>query len=456
MSSHNKQVTEKNGKTILVVDDNPDTLRTLKEILEQGGYNFRAALNGTLSLQSAQASLPDLILLDIKMPGIDGFEVCARLKSDERTRNVPVIFISALDETSDKVRAFETGGIDYITKPFQSEEILSRVRAHLVTSDILKNLESQNIRLEQEILDNEKAEVLPKSDTGLESAGRSSIMGEFQTRHAHNNQPDSHMIQLEKMLTLGGLAAGIAHEISNPLSGILQNLQVLRNRLSGNLPKNRDEAEACGISFESIESYMRKREILEIIETLIDSGRMASDIVGDMLSFSRNHSPNHVPIDLTTLLDKSVRLAEKDYNMKKGYDFRDIEIIRLYDENMPHVSCNCQQIQQVFLNILLNCAQAMAEDRANRKRPKSCLTLRAKYLDGTACIEIEDNGPGMEENILQNIFEPFFTTKKLGEGTGLGLWISHFIITQRHGGKISVESTPGKGSIFFIQLNTKQ
>jgi PAS domain S-box-containing protein len=136
---------------ILVVDDTPANLKLLNEMLTNQGYRVRPASNGRLALRSVAAALPDLILLDVRMPDMDGYEVCSRLKSDEYSRGVPVIFISALDSVSDKIKGFEAGGIDYVTKPFQEAEVLARVETHLSLRRLQKKLEEQNLQLQREI-----------------------------------------------------------------------------------------------------------------------------------------------------------------------------------------------------------------------------------------------------------------------------------------------------------------
>lgn len=144
---------------ILVVDDTPANLKLLTEMLTNQGYRVRPASNGRLALRSVAASPPDLILLDVTMPGMDGYEVCAELKSHENSRGIPVIFISALSDTSDKVRGFEVGGVDYITKPFQSAEVLARVATHIFLRRLQIRVEEQNIQLQLEISERERFEV---------------------------------------------------------------------------------------------------------------------------------------------------------------------------------------------------------------------------------------------------------------------------------------------------------
>jgi PleD family two-component response regulator len=136
---------------IMVVDDTPENLLMLEQMLTEYGYKVRATLSSSLALKSVQTSLPDLILLDIKMPAPDGYEVCQLLKADEHTRDVPVIFISGLDEVWDKVKAFHVGGIDYITKPFQAEEVLARIETHLSLQNLQKQLRETNCKLENRV-----------------------------------------------------------------------------------------------------------------------------------------------------------------------------------------------------------------------------------------------------------------------------------------------------------------
>jgi len=257
------------------------------------------------------------------------------------------------------------------------------------------------------------------------------------------------MVQSEKMLSVGGLAAGMAHEINNPLAGIMQNIQVMQNRLSSDLPKNHEVAERCGVTMPAIQAYMQGRSMPQMMAMIMESGKRAAKIVENMLSFSRKSEAVTTSCDLAQLLDATVELAENDYDLKKKYDFRKIEIVREYDSKVPEVSCETSKIQQVFLNILSNGAQAMAE---NPGQTAPHLVLRVKMDDGQACVEIEDNGPGMDAAVRKRIFEPFFTTKSVGVGTGLGLSVSYFIITENHSGTMTVFSTPGTGTRFVIHL----
>jgi PAS domain S-box-containing protein len=257
------------------------------------------------------------------------------------------------------------------------------------------------------------------------------------------------MIQTEKMLSLGGLAAGMAHEINNPLGGILQGAQVVIRRFDAAKKANQDAAQKAGCSMESINAYLVARDILPLLEGVREAGARAAKTVANMLEFSRKTDSGQEPVDLNRLLDKAVELCANDYDLKKQYDFRKINIERQYDAELGLVPCSPTQIEQVVLNLLRNAAQAMANLEPGEVRR---ITLSTHKEDETVRIDIEDTGPGMHEDVRKHIFEPFFTTKGQGVGTGLGLSVSYFIITQNHGGTIQVTSAPGHGAKFTIHL----
>ena len=260
------------------------------------------------------------------------------------------------------------------------------------------------------------------------------------------------MVQSEKMMSVGGLAAGMAHEINNPLAGILQNTQVIMNRLSKDLPANMKTALECGISLKDIKSYMEKRNILPMMELVKSSGEQAAKIVANMLSFSRKSVHRKSTHHLHNIMDATIELVNNDYSMKKKYDFRSIEIKKEYQENIPPVPCEKNEIQQVFLNILKNGAEALAD--ANIASPH--FLIRYFHQENLAVFQIEDNGPGIDAKTAKRIFEPFFTTKDVGIGTGLGLSVSYFIIVENHNGTLSVDSTIGKGTTFTVKLPIQQ
>lgn len=258
------------------------------------------------------------------------------------------------------------------------------------------------------------------------------------------------MVQTEKMISVGGLAAGMAHEINNPLGGILQGAQNIERRLSPELKKNVLEAKKLGTSIETIRCYMQERDIFRMLEGIRDAATRAANIITNMLNFSRKPEVHRTSCRLNELADKAVSLAAQDYDLKKKYDFRQIEIVKKYEEDLPYVICSPTEIEQVLLNLLGNAAQAMREMNAPDQISK--ITIRIRQDGDYVVTEVEDNGPGMDDSLRKRVFEPFFTTKPKGLGTGLGLSVSYFIVTENHNGSFSIESTPGKGSKFIFKL----
>jgi PAS domain S-box-containing protein len=281
------------------------------------------------------------------------------------------------------------------------------------------------------------------------------------------------IVQSEKMMSVGGLAAGMAHEINNPLAGILQNIQVLQNRLSKELPKNIQTAEEIGVNIDHIHDYLKARGVDLMIDSIMDSGQRASKIVQNMLSFSRRSDSKMLKVSLSELVNKTIGLANNDYDLKKNFDFRTIKVTRDYEEQLPLITCEASEIQQVILNILQNSAHAMTEakiiepeisikiKRSDNLESKTLSeidseTTQSNQQQDYLVLNISDNGPGMPEEIRKRVFEPFFTTKSVGKGTGLGLSVSYFIIADNHHGNIEVHSSEGAGTEFEITLPVNQ
>jgi two-component system, NtrC family, sensor kinase len=194
--SHKKEV-------ILIVDDNSNNLGILYNLLDDAAFEVLVAQDGESAIEKVEYAHPDLILLDIMMPGIDGFETCSRLKTNSLTTNIPIIFMSALSDAVDKVKGLSLGAVDYITKPFQQEEVLARVKLHLKLSYLNKKIEKQNQELEQRVQER--------------TVELTSTLNELK-------QAQIQLVQTEKMSSLGQLVAGVAHEINNPVSFIFGNL----------------------------------------------------------------------------------------------------------------------------------------------------------------------------------------------------------------------------------------
>ncbi len=256
------------------------------------------------------------------------------------------------------------------------------------------------------------------------------------------------LVQTEKMLSLGGLAAGMAHEINNPLGAIMQTTQNIKRRLSSQLDRSRELSEKLEIDLKSMEIYLKEQKVIEFLDSILVSGERAAGIVSDMLSFARPANKETTRVSLQETLDAAVRLSAKNYNQRKQFDFRAIDITRNYSPEVEYVMARKNQLQQVFLNLLVNAAQALSQ--ADVPQPAIELTIRreGRY----ACVEVVDNGPGMGEETRKRVFEPFFTTKSEQVGTGLGLSVSYFIITEQLRGHLSVESQLDKGTRFIVHL----
>ncbi|WP_051202458.1 PAS domain S-box protein [Desulfovibrio aminophilus] len=260
------------------------------------------------------------------------------------------------------------------------------------------------------------------------------------------------MVQTEKMMSLGGLAAGMAHEINNPLGIISQSVQGVQRRLDPALPANREEATALGLDLETLQEFMRRRNISRYLDSILEAGQRAAGIVRHMLNFSRRSDSGIVDQDMAALVRQAVSLAKQDYDLKKKYDFRQVDVRLELSDALPSIPCIPSEIEQVLLNLLRNAAQAMA--RAGTANPT--IIVRTAREDAEALIEVEDNGPGIPADQLNRVFEPFYTTKAVGEGTGLGLSVSYFIITTTHGGSMSVVSVPDQNTRFSIRLPLKR
>ncbi len=257
-------------------------------------------------------------------------------------------------------------------------------------------------------------------------------------------------LQAEKMLSVGGLAAGMAHELNNPLGIILHAVEGLERRLSPGLTANEPVASELGVDLQALQLYMERRGIPGYIEAMREAAGRAARIIRTMLQFSRREASGETTsCSLETIVDTALELASKDYDLRRRFDFRSIRIVREFDPRTPPVLCSSGEMVQVVFNIFKNAAEALAGG-PSISDPR--IEIRARAEGAFARLDLRDNGPGIDEATRRRIFEPYFSTKGPGKGTGLGLAVAYFIVTQRHGGTITVESTPGEGTAFILRL----
>lgn len=253
------------------------------------------------------------------------------------------------------------------------------------------------------------------------------------------------MIQNEKMYSLGEVAAGIAHEINNPLSVILQNAQNIMRRTDPQLTMNQTRALQLNIDLQSVHSYLLASEIPQMMNSIREAGERSASIVRNMLEFSHNSKRIIDLVDMKHLLEQTIVLNR---STQLANESNQITINTEYLEPLPLIKASAPELQQVLLNLLRNATQALNQHNAQNPR----ILIKVYVENNNLVIEVQDNGPGMTDTVREHVFEPFFTTKEVGSGTGLGLSVSYFIITERHQGSIDVKTSPGKGSNFIIKL----
>ncbi len=419
---------------ILLVDDNPTNLKVLFEAI--GGYGWKAlmATDGESAIEQAEYAQPDLILLDVMMPGIDGFETCRRLKANPITENIPIIFMTALSETTDKVKGLEIGAVDYITKPFQKEEVIARLKLHLKLSLLTRNLEQQ---VEQR------------------TAELTQSVGQLQ-------QTQLQLIQSEKMSTLGQLVAGIGHEINNPIGfigGSCGNIEEYINDIFSLIKLQQEKlADSDDREIEELIEEIDLEYLMEDLPKLMNSMRQGitrlKDISLSLRTFARTDIAHQVEYQIHEGLDSTLMLLK--HRLKDIGNRPQIDIIKNYNE-LPPITCYPGQLNQVFMNIIANAIDAFddlhsADDSTTNLPYTITIATSVDSTQNTVLICIEDNALGMTPEVQSRIFEQSFTTKPVGKGTGLGLAISHQIIVDKHSGKIDCFSTAGKGTKFIITL----
>ena len=434
-----------NGQ-IAVVDDTAANLHLLCNLLENAGYDVRPFPRAQLALKGIAYSPPDVVLLDIQMPEMDGFEVCEKLKADELTRSIPVIFISALTETFDKVKAFQVGGVDYITKPFQTEEVLARVATHLEMYQMKKKLLETNVSQAEKLA--EQNNQLLELNRALEKANL-----ELKNNYEKLQEAQLHLVQTEKMSTLGNLVAGVAHEINNPLGFIEGNLDYALEYIQALLGHLKLYQKQCEVTPEIQENAKQididflLQDLPNLIASMEEGVKRIANISNSLRTFSRNDTVAKVSFNLHDGLDSTLLILK--HRLKKNEQRSEIKVVKKYGE-LPEIECFPGQLNQVFMNLLANAIDALDECSIEKKPCQ--INIKTEIKDDKALVLIRDNGIGMSEKVKNRIFEQGFTTKPVGKGTGLGMAIARQIVEEKHGGTLTCTSELGKGTEFAIAL----
>lgn len=399
-------VSTEKPEQVLLVDDNPQNLKILYETLDGCGYRLLLANSGEKALAIAEKSMPDLILLDIMMPGMDGYEVCEAIKSSEVLCDIPVVFLSALDDVESKVKGFEKGGVDYIAKPFQPREVISRV----ATQVRLRRLEIELIEKNREL-----------------SADNIEIRRKLEAQREQ-------LAHVSRLSTMGEMAAGFAHEVNQPLTAIT-NYSRVAHRLLGD-PSDENHP-------------IDKIKLATTLDKLEAQSHRASEVIQRIRGFVKKPKVGKEALDIRQLLTDTVKFAEVDARNNKG------RVVLELPELLPVVEADAIQVQQVALNLIRNALEASASHRQEQALIEGAdpveepVTVRVYEKQARLLVEVVDHGCGLAEDAEQRLFHPFYTTKS--DGMGIGLSLCQTLI-QAQGGKIGFKRNPDQGTTFYFSL----
>jgi len=432
---------------ILIVEDELMSRSMLELILQQAGHEAVCTVDGADALASARQQCPDLIITDVMMPVMDGFELCRQCKADQTLQQVPIILYSSdYTEQQDQKLGLELGACRYLVKPSPPPLLLDAINEVLAEQQrsALAGKE-QPLDEEMKLLRNYNEVLFNKLETKMQELQKT--IDEQKKYEESMKAMQAQIIQQEKMASIGQLAAGVAHEINNPMGFITSNLTSLgkfAERLDTYIAALQGSIYACSnhTGLDELDQLRQKlkvdyiiSDLNELIKESLDGANRVRRIVQDLKSFSRVDQAEKTNTNLNECLETTINIAWNELKY--------ISTLERQFGEIPEVVCNPQQLNQVFLNLLVNAAQAMEQ--------QGIITVKTWAEPGWVCVSVADTGKGMPKEVQNRIFEPFFTTKPAGKGTGLGLSISVDIIRKHHG-EITVDSEAGKGTTFTVRL----
>ena len=397
---------------ILIIDDKPANLRLLTDMLTQTGHTVRPVPGGKMGLRAAATEPPDLVLLDIKMPEMDGFAVCRRFKESPELCDIPIIFISAHSDTHDKLRAFQLGAVDYVAKPFQVEEVLARVNAHLTIRFLFHENQRYQATLEAEV----------------------------QRRTREAEIANEKLRSITHAVEMGTLVSGILHELKNaifPLSATAEMLQEEVRNLVRFYGRN-------GFATPPDPDPTLLERIVTLTERLEPYNRRLERFTETMLAASRSvrMEPEPQPFDMRHYLEDLENLV-KVWSKRDGCRKR-IAIETEAPESPVMAWADPEHFFQIAANLCKNAVDAISESGVIRIAVGSNGAEKAELV-------VSDTGSGIEYRKMSKIFDPFYTTKSAETGTGLGLSICR-TLSEKNRGRLIIDTRPGHGTAIRLQL----
>ena len=395
---------------VLIVDDVEANLVALRALLENLDCDVTSASSGNQALRLLLRHEFAVMLLDVQMPEMDGYEVARHARMSPTTRDVPIIFLTATHDSEENVlRGYGSGAVDFLFKPIDADVLRSKVRVFLELYSSRKQLADAN----QKLFANNKS--LTQTNEQLQSAYR-----DLQAAQAQ-------LVQSAKMASLGELVAGVAHEINNPLAFVMSHLETVRRCL-----EQFREAVPVPAPAEAEQSWQRAFTRLE--ETELGLGRIR-DLVLKLRTFSRLDEGERKRVSIAECVDSVLTILQH----------RTKERIQVLTRIGPpaELSCYPALLNQVLLNLVANSIDAIAE--------QGTVEIEAGGQGDEFVITVSDDGAGIPEEVRERVLEPFFTTKQVGEGTGLGLSIAYSIM-KKHNGSIDLKPRPGGGTVATLRM----